>query len=349
MDFKIFKDTSKEIKKGYGKMYTLGLGIVLLCIVAVVLKYAESYLGESFPASSISLIIIFFGVLPLLLSYELVCSRILTEHQVNYNEIYKNYKAYFSVVFRGCYGVILSSIICFLIYDIANSIYIYANADYDLLISAASSQNYEAISEEITRIINLNAYGYFYIFVIGLVALVFFSRVFLKMSHPYFSFFVGLPIKASKRVVKQINKNTSHSLFKQLIMLYLPLLLAFIFIYNGIAFPVYYFYQNLALSIGLSFIIFLVISSFYLPFYVSGCFILAYNNREVTYKCIRKIVDQELMAILKDKSINDELKKQAKDSVDVYKNMFNINDETNNQQKNNDKENDNKNDEEKSE
>ncbi len=309
MNFKFLRKICDDVKPHYGKMlvFSFSLGIILASCLALMLL---------FNLSLISIIIFFVLFLPLLLSFQLVCSRMLTNYEVNYDEIYKNYKAYYSPIFRGAYSLITSFFITILVLYclmfFAVFIVIFNNKELcDLMIN--SSLDSESLTEYSNMLINDPTYGVCFSCISGISIIVYLALIFKKMCIPYFSFFFGLPTNIAKMFIKHVKKEEKSQEFKRngrtiglfyFVFTFLGYILTYIICIN---------YCSMNLSLFIALLIAVVIGVLLLPFYITGCFINTYGNKNMVYEYMSTQIKEELNYM---KQKNMSLPKEEKERLD---------------------------------
>lgn len=325
MNMGFFKKIIENCKLNYGKMFVLGLSVILLAIMSFALYYANMGL------EIISFLLFFVGVLPLLLSFQLVCSRILTNHEVNYNEIYKNYKAYFNPVFRGCYSVIFFSIIAFLVNDILFSIFYSLNLDPSLTQDILNI-DINVIYSAMESIMETNDFKLVAIAIYGISAFILIMGICSRFVIPYFNYLLGVPTRATKNIIKELKKAKSNYK-KQKLLINMPIFVLFFITYFVTAYLTFYFQNNVGISVFFALSLSLIILSLYLPFYITGAFELALENRDTAFSCVKILVNNDLYKLLNDTRIPQEQKDKIKEKIDSFKQNIDekIDEENNNE------------------
>ncbi len=307
---RFFKKIMENCKHNYGKMFVLGFSVILLTIISFALYYA------SIGIEIISLLLFFVGVLPLLLSYQLVCSRMLTNHEVNYNEIYKNFKAYFNPVFRGCYSVIFFAFIAFLVNDIAFSIFYSIKMDPKLT-QDIMNLDLNVIYSTMESMMETKEFKLYSLAVYGISAFIFMMGICSKFVVPFFNFLLGIPTRASKKIIKELKKEKTDYI-KQKLLISLPLYVLFIITYFGVAYLTFYLKNDVGFSIFIALSLSLILISFYLPFYITGCFELVLEYKVKAFSCVKILVNNDLFKLLNDARIPQEQKDKIKERIDTF-------------------------------
>lgn len=325
MNFNFLKQIIDKCKKYYAKMFILGLSIVFLSIIALLLIYLD------YGFFSVAFFMIVFIALPLLLSYQLVCGRIISDIDVNYNEIYKNFKSYFSPIFRGCFSIISSILFAFLISYFLTFIYEMTNINFETL--DMTNIDLEVITQLTYDLMNQESYKLFQIFNFGVLGMFFIGRTLSKMPNPYFSYFLGLPNIAIKKVIKQIktNKNTRYK--SHLFTIIMPMILIFAVIYFPLSYIVYFKQNSLSLALLIGISCSLIACSLYLPVYIFGCFNVFLKYRMTALINIKTMLENDINIVLNDKRLNEEQKEQIKKNFENYKKKID-NVESNNEDNN---------------
>ncbi len=307
MDFEFFKATLRRCKPIYGKLVTFSISLALILILAFVLAFTNSYFGI------LSFVLFCFGFLPLLLSFELVTMRLLSGYDANYNEIYKNYKAYYAPIFRGAYGVIVSFLLTFIVMDVLTSFFVslISMNHPDLFESFMNTMNMEVF-------INVSYFPIGLIVILGLTILFLGYRILSKVTIPYFNFYFGLPTQATKRMVKLLkSREPKRTYKKQFFTISLPLLFIFCLLYFPLSIGLYFVVgADYASLIGL-------ISAFigcalYFPIFLSGAFLTSYTHRNSAIYFIKESIKADLEAVEQNPNIPEDEKKKYRELYQLF-------------------------------
>ena len=331
MDFVFLSAVFRRCKRIYGKMlvFSISLGLILVLSSVLIILLSGSIL-----LSVLALLIFAFAFLPLFLSYELVSMRLLTGHEANYDEIYKNYKAYFSPVFRGCYSLIFAGLLTFIIADILLSSYV-------SIIAANNVSLFEEFmnTQDISMFFNLPYFSVGLIIILGICMLFFFYRFLSRVNLPYFNFYFGLPSSVTKRMLRLLKKRARATYQKQIRTVALPFLFIFCLLYFPLAIGLYFpFGESVALLSAT--IVSILGCSLYLPFYLSGCFLTFYTHRGQVMRFIQEEVQQDLMRLENMPDVPEEEKAKLRALFENFKKNSeeaekNLDDEFSNLEENN--------------
>lgn len=317
MNLNFIKNIVQKYKRNYPQMFTLALSLAFLgsiCFALICINNI-SFLGF------MALIFIFF---PLMLSMQLVYTRFQGNYEVKYNEIYKNYKAFYNPIFRGVYGLIISFLIFFITYNLANSIYIYLHVDIDEITKIMNANDMDALYDLILSLTNTSSYEVFSISFIGLSLILFLIRVFSRCVIPYFNYILGTPTAITKKIIKSIKNNNNSNYRKKKLTLGFPLFFIFIISYYSTAFIAYYaFNVNSAYVIIIATSLALILSSFYIPIYMMGSLEIVIENRNQSLLIVKEIMTQEFSSLLSSNKINTETKEKIKNIMKNFQDSEN--------------------------
>ena len=305
MDLTFFRAVLRKSKTIYFKMVTFSLSLALILILVFVLGLSNMYL------SILSFVLFFFAFLPLLLSFELVAMRLISGYEVNYNEIYKNYKAYFAPIFKGCFGVFVTCLLSLLILDGLTSIFVYF-----LLLSYPELSDTFLATQNLNIFMEISAFPAGILTVFGMTILFFGYRIFSRIPVPYFNYYFGLPTPATKKMLHILKHRGDNSYKREIRTLSLPMFFLFVFLYFPLAIGL-----RFVIPLDFAFLIACAVSflacAFYFPIYLTGIFLTAFAHRNSAIYFIRESLREELKMMENMENLSEEEKKK-------YREMYNL-------------------------
>lgn len=306
VDFIFLSAVFRKCKNIFSKMLVFCVSLALILILAFVLTMGNMYL------SILSFVIFFVVFIPLFLSFELVSMRLLTGHEVNYNEIYKNYKAYYAPVFRGCYGLIFTCFLTFIVADLLLSGYI-------SLLAASNTTLFEEFlnTQDVNIFLNIPYFSLGLIVVLGLCILFFGYRILSKVNIPYFNFYFGLPTPATKRIAKTVKRRARASYQKQVRTVSLPMLLIFILLYFPLGIGLY-FVMDAGYALIIASCVSILGCAIYFPIFISGNFLAFYTHRGLVMRLIQEEIRADLEHLEKMDNVPEEEKAKYRALFDAF-------------------------------
>lgn len=319
MEKSFFKNIIKSVKDVYLKILPLTISLAFLFISIILI----SLLGNYWPL--LSFVVLFFLFFPLLLSIQLMCTRIFAyKDDFNYLDIYKELKVYYSPIFNGTYKVFTAFFISFISASIFTSIY-----EYILLfikpelMELIYSNN---MDEFIIEVFNIQYFDLALSIIFGLTILVFLWRIFAKLTHPYFNYFCGLQKLGLKKFLSNVRRKKLYPYNKKMFIIGLPLFIIYLFSFIPSIVITYFLTYDMYISLALSISITALLCSLYLPIYIKGCHVIVTEIKPISVNFVKEEVKREYNFV-NNSSLSEEEKNLLKSKMDSLKKMLNISDD----------------------
>lgn len=309
------------LKGVYVKVLPLSFSLGFLFLSLVSLSLLNNF------TSYLALILLLMFFLPLLLSVQLLCTRIFAyKEEVDYKEIYKQLRVYFSPIFNGCYKVFSAFLFSFLALFISFSIF-----EYAVLVLNPNLIELILIDQEqfVMEFMNIPYFDYVFTLIFGFITFVFLWRIFANIPTPFFSYFSGLQKRHLRRFLSYLRHNKIYPYKRRLWSIGYPFIILFLLPYFISSSICYYYSLNMNVSIIVGLVLPTILCCLYFPIYVKGCHIIVAELKPVGVNFLKDEVKRESVSIDNNPSLSEEekeiLRKKYKDLEDLLNNDLNRN------------------------
>lgn len=202
----VHKNSWQIYLKNFAKLFFFSFSVIIAFFVCVTIFFI---FGDFWIIAALAFA---FGLVPLFYCLQIAVVKFASGKDVEYNEFYRPYKAYFSPANKGSYKVLRNIVLTFIIFylSIYLSIFIYDLFNYGVLNSIIEQYSAsEAISMQdyynmIEAIVNMDGYIYYLVFTLMLPFLFFFARIKKKLLVSYFNLIIPMPNMITQAITKKI-------------------------------------------------------------------------------------------------------------------------------------------------